>query len=123
MTANSGPAAHCGPGPEPTREGGPWGRSGEVVTLFDVLQEAVDRAGPGKLLFGSDGPWLHPGLELAKVAALGLNAADQALILGGNLITLMSQRRKRVAEVTPPAAARAGAIAEFRDPWFSLDER
>ncbi|GAB4413020.1 MAG: hypothetical protein OHK0039_19500 [Bacteroidia bacterium] len=28
---------------------------------FDILEEAVKRAGAGKFLFGSDGPWLHPG--------------------------------------------------------------
>ena len=28
--------------------------------------QAVRRAGPDRLLFGSDGPWLHPGLELAQ---------------------------------------------------------
>ena len=31
------------------------------VRRFDLLEEAVRRAGPSKLLFGSDGPWLHPG--------------------------------------------------------------
>ena len=34
---------------------------------FDLLGEAVGRAGAHKVLFGSDGPWLHPGVELAKV--------------------------------------------------------
>src|SRR5262249_38111355 len=29
------------------------------VRRFDYLVQAVDRAGAGKLLFGSDGPWLH----------------------------------------------------------------
>ena len=36
------------------------------VRRFDYLVEAVRRAGAGKLLFGTDGPWLHPGLELAE---------------------------------------------------------
>ena len=35
-----------------------------------------ERAGPRKVLFGSDGPWLHPGVELAKIEALGDTAAD-----------------------------------------------
>jgi len=89
------------------------------VRRFDVLQEAVDRAGPGKLLFGSDGPWLHPGLELAKVSALGLNTAQQALILGGNLIRLMSERREQIAEGPPLSVAWAGRNADFSDPWSS----
>ena len=54
------------------------------VRRFDLLQQAVRRAGARKMLFGSDGPWLHPGVELAKVHALGLPAADERLVLGGN---------------------------------------
>lgn len=54
------------------------------VRRFDYLAEAVQRAGPRKVLFGSDGPWLHPGLELHKVRLLNLSPADTALILGGN---------------------------------------
>ena len=53
------------------------------------LVQAVRRAGPHKLLFGSDGPWLHPGLELEKIRLLRLPAADQALILGGNFLRLI----------------------------------
>lgn len=64
------------------------------VRRFDLLVEAVRRAGPEKILFGSDGPWLHPGLELAKVQALGLPAAEQKLILGGNLLRLVSRIRR-----------------------------
>ena len=40
------------------------------VRRFDLLVRAVRRAGPHKVLFGSDGPWLHPGVELAKVRLL-----------------------------------------------------
>jgi predicted TIM-barrel fold metal-dependent hydrolase len=54
------------------------------VRRFDLLEEAVRRAGPHKVLFGTDGPWLHPGLELAKIRALGLGPAAAALIEGGN---------------------------------------
>ena len=60
------------------------------VRRFDLLVEAVRRAGAGKLLFGSDGPWLHPGLELQKVRALGLPHHEEALVLGGNLLRLTS---------------------------------
>ncbi|NVD97614.1 amidohydrolase family protein [Massilia sp. BJB1822] len=58
------------------------------VRRFDLLQQAVRRAGPHKLLFGSDGPWLHPALELHKIRLLGLNPRDEALILGGNFLRL-----------------------------------
>jgi predicted TIM-barrel fold metal-dependent hydrolase len=64
------------------------------VRRFDFLLEAVQRAGAGKILFGSDGPWLHPGLELAKVLALGLLPAHQELILGKNLLRLIRRVKK-----------------------------
>ncbi len=54
------------------------------VRRFDYLVQAVRRAGTDKLIFGSDGPWLHPGLELQKIKFLGLSPRDEALILGGN---------------------------------------
>src|SRR5690606_37901905 len=54
-----------------------------------ILAEAVRRAGAGKILFGSDGPWLHPGLELAKVRALKLRPAEERQILGQTLLRLM----------------------------------
>jgi predicted TIM-barrel fold metal-dependent hydrolase len=69
------------------------------VRRFDYLREAAERAGPGKLVFGSDGPWLHPGLELAKIRFLGLAPADEALVLGGTL------RRLLRLSATPPRPA------------------
>ena len=54
------------------------------VRRFDYLVQAVRRAGPHKILFGSDGPWLHPGIELYKIRMLGLPRHAEALILGGN---------------------------------------
>ena len=65
------------------------------VRRFDLLVEAVRRAGPAKVLFGSDGPWLHPGVELAKIRALGLPVAAEQLILGGNLMRLLRRVRSR----------------------------
>jgi len=65
------------------------------VRRFDLLQQAVRRAGARKILFGSDGPWLHPGVELAKVHALGLPEADERLVLGGNLLRLLARGRAR----------------------------
>jgi uncharacterized protein len=60
------------------------------VRRFDILVDAVRRAGPGKVLFGSDGPWLHPGVELAKVRALKLPAVAEKRVLGDNLLDLIS---------------------------------
>jgi uncharacterized protein len=62
------------------------------VRRFDLLCEAVRRAGARKILFGSDGPWLHPGVELAKVHALDLSPSDRELVLGGNVLRLLGQR-------------------------------
>jgi predicted TIM-barrel fold metal-dependent hydrolase len=53
-----------------------------------VLARAVERCGPRKILFGSDGPWLHPGLELAKIRALRLPPDQERLILGDNFLRL-----------------------------------
>jgi predicted TIM-barrel fold metal-dependent hydrolase len=61
------------------------------VRRFDYILQAVKRAGPHKLLFGSDGPWLHPGVELHKIRMLGLTPEKEALILGGNIIRLMTK--------------------------------
>ena len=58
------------------------------VRRFDLLQQAVRRAGPHKVLFGSDGPWLHPGLELHKIELLGLPPPDASLIMAGNFLRL-----------------------------------
>jgi predicted TIM-barrel fold metal-dependent hydrolase len=59
------------------------------VRRFDLLQQAVQRAGAHKVLFGSDGPWLHPGLELEKVRLLKLPPRDERLIMGGNFLRLI----------------------------------
>jgi predicted TIM-barrel fold metal-dependent hydrolase len=63
------------------------------VRRFDLLEQAVQRAGPRKVLFGSDGPWLHPAVELAKIRALELSPEDEALVTGGNFLRLTSRAR------------------------------
>jgi predicted TIM-barrel fold metal-dependent hydrolase len=63
------------------------------VRRFDILEQTVRRAGARKVLFGSDGPWLHPAVELAKVRVLDVSAPDRALILGGNLLRLIAVER------------------------------
>lgn len=70
-----------------------------AVRQFDYLVQAVRRAGPRKLLYGSDGPWTHPGLELHKIRLLGLPPDHQALVLGGNAVRLL--RRAGADEETP----------------------
>lgn len=90
------------------------------VRRFDLLQEAVRRAGAVKVLFGSDGPWLHPGVELAKVFALQLSPGDRRLILGGNLLRLISGVRNTVGNFRSTAASSLPVLAGqggLSDPW------
>ena len=63
------------------------------VRRFDYIVQAVKRAGPHKVLFGSDGPWLHPGLELYKIRLLKLPPEEETLILGGNVLRLIRNAR------------------------------
>ena len=65
------------------------------VRRFDYIVEAIKRGGAQKVLFGSDGPWLHPGVELHKIRVLGLSRKDEALVLGGNIIRLIRDARDR----------------------------
>jgi predicted TIM-barrel fold metal-dependent hydrolase len=89
------------------------------VRRFDLLEEAVERAGPRKVLFGSDGPWLHPGVELAKVRALGLSPADEGRVTGGNVLELISSVRSRPrGAVRRPAPPRP--VPTQPDPWLGV---
>jgi predicted TIM-barrel fold metal-dependent hydrolase len=65
------------------------------VRRFDLLLAALRRGGRShahKILFGSDGPFLHPGVELAKIRALGLAPQEEEQILAGNLLRLIEPR-------------------------------
>jgi predicted TIM-barrel fold metal-dependent hydrolase len=73
------------------------------VRRFDLLEEAVRRAGARKILFGTDGPWLHPGVELAKIKALRLPEAEEKQVLGGNWLRLTAAAR--AAQQGPPRVA------------------
>jgi predicted TIM-barrel fold metal-dependent hydrolase len=63
------------------------------VRRFDYLVQAIKRGGAHKVLFGSDGPWLHPGLELYKIRLLQLPPDEEALVLGRNLLRLIQDAR------------------------------
>lgn len=88
-----------------------------AVRRFDYIVEAIRRAGPRKLLFGSDGPWIHPGAELHKIRLLGLPKDQEALVLGGNVLRLLRQARvgEAAAQVTRRRAATKGLEAEVSD--------
>jgi predicted TIM-barrel fold metal-dependent hydrolase len=53
------------------------------------IATAVDRIGADRVLFGSDGPGCNPSLELEKIRRLGLGAAAERRILGGNAADLL----------------------------------
>jgi predicted TIM-barrel fold metal-dependent hydrolase len=96
------------------------------VRRFDILQQAVRRAGPGKFLFGSDGPWLHPGVELAKVKALGLSPPDLQRVLGGNFLRLIGQAQSDLRTGVPTGRRRSRRVARtsplaLRVPDIALD--
>ena len=75
------------------------------VRRFDVLDMAARRAGANKLLFGTDGPWLHPNVELEKVFALQLSEGETQQILAGNFLKLTQNVRK-----TPRFTPKAGGV-------------
>jgi predicted TIM-barrel fold metal-dependent hydrolase len=87
-----------------------------AVRRFDYIVEAVKRAGARKVMFGSDGPWLHPGLELHKIRLLGLTPEKEALILGGNAVRLLRRARVGDAAAVPRAAVRYFAKPRERHP-------
>jgi predicted TIM-barrel fold metal-dependent hydrolase len=89
------------------------------IRRFDLLEQALKRAGAQKILFGSDGPWLHPAVELAKVRALGMQEADEKLVLAGNFLRLIARVRKRPGMLR--RAAIQGVVSAEKtgsDPWL-----
>jgi predicted TIM-barrel fold metal-dependent hydrolase len=89
------------------------------VRRFDYLVEAVARAGAAKLVFGTDGPWLHPGLELAKIRLLGLPPEAEARVTGGTIARLTAPRRPppgapALSRPDAPPSARTRAEAATR---------
>ena len=89
-----------------------------AVRRFELLREAVTRAWP-KVLFGSDGPWLHPGLELEKVRLLRLPPKAERAVVGGNLMRLLrrplaARRATRRPYLRPMPAAAASGVAGAR---------
>ena len=83
------------------------------VRRFDILVQAVRRAGAHKVLFGSDGPWLHPAVELAKVKALQLPSYEEGLILGQNFLRLTSRARTHATPLTSRKMLPSFNIAQF----------
>lgn len=61
----------------------------------DFWRKSFNQAGPEKILFGTDAPWLHPGVELSKIWQLRLKHPEQDLqkILSGNFLKLANTAR------------------------------
>lgn len=71
------------------------------VRRFDLLEAAVKRAGAHKILFGTDGPWLNPKVEIAKIYALEISPRERNLILGENFLRLIkSVNYQKVSRVS-----------------------
>jgi uncharacterized protein len=95
------------------------------IRRFDILEQAVQRAGAQKILFGSDGPWLHPGVELAKAHALGLSRSDETLVLCDNFLRLIQKagrpgrtRNEHRFAYSAPAPTLPFQVTEKSDPWL-----
>lgn len=56
---------------------------------FLHIKEAIAKAGPSKIIFGSEFPLSNPKVELTKILVLKLSDTDQAQILGGNIKELL----------------------------------
>ena len=94
------------------------------VRRFDLLEMAVKRAGAHKIIYGSDGPWLHPGVELEKIFALNLPKAQTELMLSGNFLRLIKNIRTNPRKVSKPVKKKLSLPTylpnkEFSDPWLN----
>ncbi len=54
-----------------------------------TIKQAVEKAGPGKLIFGCEFPLSHPKAELTKILTLRLSDGALEQILGGNILALV----------------------------------
>jgi len=55
------------------------------------IPEAIARLGADRVIFGSDGPLIHPTIELAKIAVCKLSEADYAKVTCENVVGLLRQ--------------------------------
>ena len=55
----------------------------------DITRMALDAIGPRRVVFGTDMPAMHPGVERRKLEAAHLNERERELVCAGNIIRLM----------------------------------
>jgi predicted TIM-barrel fold metal-dependent hydrolase len=57
------------------------------------IREAVERVGPERVLYASDGPMCSPRIEVEKVRLAGLDPAAERLVLGENAARMLEAVR------------------------------
>lgn len=60
------------------------------------IKLAIEKAGPEKLIFGSEFPLQHPGVELKKIEALGLNKKDRNKVLADNILKIIRKSESKL---------------------------
>jgi predicted TIM-barrel fold metal-dependent hydrolase len=65
------------------------------MPMHTKIKEAVERVGPDRVLYGSDAPFHHPTVELAKVRLSGLAPELVERVLGSNAVDLFFGERER----------------------------
>jgi hypothetical protein len=83
-----------------------WRANAEPIQATEEDRATVREAGTHKLVFGADGPPLHPGVELRKVELLGQPWAQHRLVTGAMILRLIGDHPYR-----PPERARTARPA------------
>jgi predicted TIM-barrel fold metal-dependent hydrolase len=88
------------------------------VQYFDLLVDVIRKGGPDRLVFGTDGPFLHPAVELEKIKQLRLVPEHFALVTSGTILRLLGP-------TTPPAAPHApiSDVRASRTPYQPVNSR
>jgi predicted TIM-barrel fold metal-dependent hydrolase len=63
------------------------------VGRFGIFAAVVRAVGAGKLVYGSDMPWMCASHQVGRVLYAPIPAEDKRLILGGNMARLLATRR------------------------------
>jgi len=74
-----------------------------AMPYLEKIAEAVERVGPGRVVFGSDGPGCNPRLEVEKARMLHLPPDAEQLVLAGTAARLLG------LEADDERASHAGA--------------
>jgi hypothetical protein len=110
--------------PDPERGAKPRPQASSMASDEDVAIEAENearRVASGQAMrFGSDGPYLHPGVELYKVRLLGLKPEKLDLILGKNALRLLRVSRVGQTPLTNKWRTMSlPAVSRNRNGWSS----